>query len=115
MSVIPRTSRAAVLVDYNKPLEIREIEIRRLEPGAILVRVEAATLCGTDVHISHGKLTQFSKVPLVVGHEITGRIAKLGEGRAVPSGVVDGEIFSAVLHRCQPGRGLAVADIDSQR
>ena len=42
MSDIPRTSRAAVLVDYNKPVEIREIEIPPLEPGAILVKVEAA-------------------------------------------------------------------------
>ncbi len=81
MSDIPRTSRAAVLVDYNKPVEIREIEIPPLEPGAILVKVEAATICGTDVHISHGKLTQFSQVPLVPGHEIVGRIVTLGEGR----------------------------------
>ncbi len=38
MSALPRTSRAAVLVDYIQTLEIREIEIPPLEPGAILVR-----------------------------------------------------------------------------
>lgn len=81
MSEIPHTSRAAVLVNYNQPVEIREIEIPPLEPGAILVKVEASTICGTDVHMRHGRLTQFSKVPLVMGHEITGRIVKLGEGR----------------------------------
>ena len=81
MSAFPRTSRAAVLVDYNQPLEVRELAVPRLEPGAILVKVEAATICGTDVHISHGKLTQISQVPLVPGHEIVGRIVQLGEGR----------------------------------
>ena len=44
MSDIPRTSRAAVLVDYNKPAEIREIEIPPLEPGAILVKVDNVAL-----------------------------------------------------------------------
>ena len=70
MSALPHTSRAAVLVDYNQPLEIRELAVPPLEPGAILVKVEAATVCGTDVHVFHGKLTQISQLPLVPGHEI---------------------------------------------
>ena len=41
MSALPRTSRAAVLVEYNQPLEIRELEVPPLEPGAILVKEEA--------------------------------------------------------------------------
>jgi len=77
----PRTSRAAVLVEYNQPLEIRELEVPPLEPGAILVKVEAATVCGSDVHASHGRLTQVSRLPLVPGHEIVGRIVQLGAGR----------------------------------
>jgi L-iditol 2-dehydrogenase len=81
MSTLPRTSRAAVLVDYNQPLEFRELAVPPLEPGAILVKVEAATVCGTDVHVYHGKLTQISQLPLVPGHEIVGRIVQLGEGR----------------------------------
>ncbi|MDP2728386.1 MAG: zinc-binding dehydrogenase, partial [Dehalococcoidia bacterium] len=68
---------AAVLAEYNQPLEIREMPIPELEPGALLVRVDAATICGTDVHISHGQLTQFSKLPLIMGHEIVGTIVAL--------------------------------------
>lgn len=81
MSVLPRVSQAAVLVDYNQPLELRELAVPPLEPGAILVKVEAATVCGTDVHVFHGKLTQISQLPLVPGHEIVGRIVQLGVGR----------------------------------
>jgi Zn-dependent alcohol dehydrogenase len=69
MSTLPRTSRAAVLVEYNQPLEICELAVPPLEPGAILVKVEAATVCGSDVHASHGRLTQVPQLPLVPGHE----------------------------------------------
>ncbi len=81
MSTLPRTSRAAVLTQYNQPLEIRELEVPPLEPGAILVKVEAATVCGSDVHVFHGRFTQIAQLPLVPGHEIVGRIVQLGEGR----------------------------------
>ena len=81
MSSLPRTSRAAVLTEYNQPLEIHELAIPPLEPGAILVKVEAATICGSDVHALHGRLTQVTQLPLVPGHEIVGRIVQLGEGR----------------------------------
>lgn len=72
---------AAVLVDYNRPVELQEVDILDPEPGAIIAKVEAATICGTDVHILHGQLKQFSRTPLVMGHEIVGRIVKLGKGR----------------------------------
>lgn len=81
MASVPKKSRAAILVDYNHPVEIQEIEILDPEPGAIVAQVEASTICGTDVHIIHGKLKQFSRVPLVMGHEIVGRIVKMGRGR----------------------------------
>ena len=51
---LPKTSRAAVLSAPKQKVEIREIAIPRPEPGAIVVKVEAATVCGTDVHIWQG-------------------------------------------------------------
>lgn len=41
MSALPRTSRAAVLANYNQPLAIRELTVPPLEPGAILVKLES--------------------------------------------------------------------------
>ena len=67
MSALPRTSRAAILVDYNQPLEIRELAVPPLEPGAILVKVEAATVCGTDVHVFHGNSPRFPNSPRCQG------------------------------------------------
>ena len=52
MSDLPQTSRAACVVAFQKPLEIREVSIPdSLEPGAILVQIEVATICGSDVHL----------------------------------------------------------------
>ena len=45
--------------------------------GEILVRVAACGVCRTDLHVVDGELTQ-PKLPLVLGHEIVGRVAALG-------------------------------------
>lgn len=54
----------------------------RLEDGELLVRVELATICGSDVHTVEGRRS--APTPLVLGHEYVGRIVALrGEPRAV--------------------------------
>ena len=69
-----------MLEEYGKPLEIREVAIPEVGPGAILVKVEMAGICGTDVHQQKGELTIKSPLPNIQGHETIGRIVKLGEG-----------------------------------
>ncbi|MCX8032226.1 MAG: zinc-binding dehydrogenase [Thermoleophilia bacterium] len=81
MVEIPKTCKAAVLVEYGKPLEIWDVDIPEVEPGAILVKVEVAGICGTDVHQQKGELTIKSPLPNIQGHETIGRIVKLGTGR----------------------------------
>jgi L-iditol 2-dehydrogenase len=81
----PAETHAAVLVDYEKPLEVRSLPIPDPEPHAAIVKVEASTMCGTDVHIWRGEYAAsgMSKLPLVPGHEIVGRITALGRDRRV--------------------------------
>ena len=78
---IPKTCKAAVLPDYGAPLELREVTIPKLEDGAILVKVEMAGICGSDLHIWHGKMGIKAPVPYVMGHETIGKIVALGKGR----------------------------------
>ena len=78
---IPSTCKAAVLEEYGKPLQIREVSIPEIGPGAILVKVLLAGICGTDVHQQRGELTIKSPLPNIQGHETIGRIVKMGEGR----------------------------------
>jgi L-iditol 2-dehydrogenase len=78
---IPKKCKAIVISEYNKPYEIREFSIPEVEPNAVLVKVEMAGVCGTDVHQVKGKLGVRPKLPCIPGHEVVGRIVKLGQGR----------------------------------
>lgn len=77
-----QTGRAAVLHHHGRPLEIEEYPLPIPEPGAILARVDVATLCGSDVHIWEGQLgaTYSVPMPLILGHEVVGVIVELGAG-----------------------------------
>jgi threonine dehydrogenase-like Zn-dependent dehydrogenase len=81
MTSLPKTCKAAVLEEYGRPLEIRDVDIPEIGPGAILVKVLMAGICGTDVHQQRGELTIKSPLPNLPGHETIGRIVVLGEGR----------------------------------
>lgn len=73
--------RAAVYTKYGEPFEIREFPLPEVEPGAILVKVSQAGICGSDLHYWRGDL---NAVPLpgggtITGHEMVGRVFRLGE------------------------------------
>ncbi|MGC5031397.1 zinc-dependent alcohol dehydrogenase [Micromonospora sp. DT229] len=57
-------------------------ETELVPPGAGQVRIEVAYtgICGTDLHIAHGAMDQRVRVPAVIGHEMSGRIAEVGAG-----------------------------------
>lgn len=67
--------RAMVLDGAGIPLRYeRGADLPRLERGRVLVRVTACGVCRTDLHIFDGDLAQ-PAVPLVLGHQVVGRIA----------------------------------------
>src|SRR5215470_18772156 len=70
------TARAAVFFGPGKPFEMREVPIPDVEPEGILVRVSVANICGSDLHGWHGRTPRSG--PAIMGHEMTGRIARLG-------------------------------------
>jgi L-iditol 2-dehydrogenase len=79
---IPDTCLGAALVAYGEPLELRELQMpKEIEPGAVLVKMQATTLCGSDVHFWEGELTVVENIlPALPGHEFVGEIVKLGPG-----------------------------------
>jgi D-arabinitol dehydrogenase (NADP+) len=48
-------------------------------PGEVLIRVERAGVCGTDLHILHGRY-ELARFPLTPGHEFAGTVVAVGEG-----------------------------------
>lgn len=81
MEPIPKTSKAAVLERFGTELVIKDIAIPELEKNAILVKVEIAGICGSDVHVRNGDLSSKRAPPFIPGHEVIGRVVALGEGR----------------------------------
>ena len=70
--------RAMVLDRPGKPLQLRDLPIPVPKPDQILVKVAACAVCRTDLHLVDGELLN-PQLPVIPGHQIVGRIEKLGE------------------------------------
>jgi threonine dehydrogenase-like Zn-dependent dehydrogenase len=98
-TAIPKTSKAAVITAFNEPLEIRELPIPELVPGALLVKIEAASICGTDVHLWDGSLgaSQPIDLPVIPGLEMVGRIVAFGDGGRTDSAGADLDLGDRIV------------------
>ncbi len=77
----PITSyRAAVVHEFHAPLTVETVPRPALEPGQILVKVEASGLCHTDIHAAHGDWPVKPAPPFIPGHEGVGIVVELGPG-----------------------------------
>jgi propanol-preferring alcohol dehydrogenase len=75
--------RALVLAAPGRPLEERELPMPEPGPGEVVVRVAACGICRTDLHIADGELPD-PKLPLVLGHQVVGRVEGSGERVGIP-------------------------------
>lgn len=71
--------RAMAFTGRSPRLEMRDISTPEPGAGEVLIRVEACGVCRTDLHIVDGDLLA-TRLPLVPGHEVVGRIERLGPG-----------------------------------
>jgi propanol-preferring alcohol dehydrogenase len=70
--------RAMVLNEPKRPLELRDVPKPKPGRGQLLVRVSTCAVCRTDLHVVDGELPD-PKLPLILGHQIVGRVEKIGE------------------------------------
>lgn len=72
----------SLVIHAAKDLRIEASTAEAPRPGQVLVRIERGGICGSDLHYyQHGGFgTVRIKQPMVLGHEVSGRIAALGEG-----------------------------------
>ena len=60
----------------NQDVRLEEMPVPAIGPGELLVRVEASGLCGSDVM----EWYRIQRAPMVLGHEVAGAVAQVGEG-----------------------------------
>jgi S-(hydroxymethyl)glutathione dehydrogenase/alcohol dehydrogenase len=71
-------TKAAVVYEVGKPIEIEELDLDGPKDGEVLIKYLYAGLCHSDVHIAHGDLE--ARLPMVLGHEGAGVIEDVGPG-----------------------------------
>lgn len=99
------TMRGAVLLGPEH-IEVRDVPVPTPGPGEIVLRIEAATTCGTDVKVfRRGGHPRMLKVPTLFGHEMAGTVAAIGPDVAA---FADGDAVvvanSAPCDACLPCR-----------
>jgi len=70
--------RAMVLHEPKRPLELRDVPKPKPGKGQLLVRASTCAVCRTDLHVVDGELPN-PKLPLILGHQIVGRVEEIGE------------------------------------
>lgn len=69
---------AAVLYEARQPLRIEDVQVLPPQKGEVTVRMKAAGVCHSDLHVMKGDLTM--PMPIILGHEGAGVIEAVGEG-----------------------------------
>ena len=70
----------ALFYEGNHAFSIKTVEKTPVKAGEVRLKMAYVGVCGTDVHIYHGKMDARVKPPQIIGHEVSGEIAELGEG-----------------------------------
>jgi threonine dehydrogenase-like Zn-dependent dehydrogenase len=88
---MPETIRTMVMTVPGAPLELRRVPAPRAAPGGAILQTLLSEVCGTDVHLHHGRLAGVP-YPIIPGHVSCGRVLETGgatldvEGRPIEVG-----------------------------
>jgi propanol-preferring alcohol dehydrogenase len=74
------TMKAAVLHELKTPLTFEQVPVPEPGHGDLLIKVTACGVCHSDLHAVDGDWSPPPVIPLIPGHEVAGRVVKLGSG-----------------------------------
>ncbi len=112
---MPVRARAYFLNTAGAPLAPHSLDLPDPAPGEAIVEVLACGLCHTDLGFADGSVPPRHPLPLVLGHEVVGRVIALGDPAATAAPLHDRVVVPAVLPCgrcafCCAGRGNACPD-----
>ena len=95
------------LMTAPKEITFREVDIPEPGPDQVLVKIKRIGVCGSDIHVFHG-MHPYTKYPVTQGHEVSGKIVKLGQyvsnlqvGQRV---TIEPQVFCGRCHPCLHGK-----------
>lgn len=107
-----------IAISVEKPLvlDIRtDTSVSAPAPGEVLVKIERAGICGSDVHILQGS-NPFASYPRIIGHEMAGIVEAVGQNVAAPGVgqhvVIDPVVSCGSCHACRQGRNNVCAHLE---
>jgi len=72
-----KTMKQQLMTEPHK-ITIREVEIPKVGPDQVLVKMKKMGICGSDIHVYHGT-HPYTSYPVTQGHEVSGEIVEVGE------------------------------------
>ncbi len=94
---LPKTMQALMKITAAPGMEMREVPVPEIGPDDVLIAVETASVCGTDLHIYHWDQWAQHRIkpPYIPGHEFSGLVAAIGNR---VTNVRPGDFVSAEMH-----------------
>ena len=115
----------AVLKSERAPgLKIDRVEIPKIKDDEVLVKVNMASICGTDVHIwewNEWAQTRIKKIPLIFGHEFAGEVVEIGKNVtnvnvgdfvSAETHIVDGTCYQCQTDRMHVCQNMEILGVD---
>ena len=93
----------------TKPGEIifKEVPLPQLEEGQVMVKIRNIGICGSDIHVYHGK-HPFTSYPVTQGHEVSGEITEIGAGvkgfRIGQKVTIEPQVYCGKCYPCRHGK-----------
>jgi threonine 3-dehydrogenase len=104
-------------IKADKGLQLTRVPIPAIKPREVLIKITAAGICGTDLHIYNWDKWSQNRIkpPLVTGHEFVGRIVEIGsEVTGIKPGMrvsAEGHIICGHCQFCRTGQGHICQDV----
>jgi threonine 3-dehydrogenase len=114
---MPGKMKAIVKRTAAPGAELTVVDIPEAGPGEVLIKVQATSICGTDLHIYEWNPWAASRIkpPLIFGHELAGQVVQLGDGVATTKvgDYVSAEthVVCGKCHQCRSGQAHICQDV----
>ncbi len=101
--------KAVVKPSQAPGAEVKDVPMPVIGPADVLIKVKAAAICGSDIHIYRSSPTMLAMInpPLIFGHEACGEVVEVGDQvKSLKVGdlvAVETHIYCGVCHQCQTG------------